>query len=153
MYCCVACGICCTSNTVAGTIWNELSLHDCTSNIMVTIWGSIIVVHSLSLKCLVSGCLFIWMVSSTFLFHRCSSVVLTLAAEQSTLCWAVHACAAIPFFSSCLFTAYLCSFTLSVPFHRCTLSCSPWHLAWHFVHCSFLHFSLSRILHSHWASS
>ena len=47
-------------------------------------------------------CHFVWLVSTC----------LTVAACQSTLCCLVHVCSAMPFITSCLVTAPLCSLLL-----------------------------------------
>ena len=51
-----------------------------------------------------------WMcrASIVFLLEWLFSTCLTVAACQFTLCCLVHACTAMPFFTSCLFTAPLC---------------------------------------------
>ena len=60
-----------------------------------------------------------WMliVSSISLFQRNCFVDLTLAMDQPTAWSVAHACAAMPFLKSPLFTAYLCSLILSLRLH------------------------------------
>ena len=60
----------------------------------------------------VSRCRWMCRASIVFLLEWLVSTCLTVAASQSTLCCLVHACTAMPFFTSCLFTAPLCSLIL-----------------------------------------
>ena len=155
--------------------WGESSVCMFAWTMVIIIWDSV-EVHSLGLMTLiVSWCGWLLVPSSSTGAALWSSLK---QLTSLTLCWAVPACAASPFFSSCFITAYLCSFTLSVRFHQCTLCCSPSQLKrackilhWScteckilhiscmskncmdFIHCSFLRFSWSRILHSHQACS
>ena len=55
-----------------------------------------------------SCCLWMCRASIVLLLELFVSIRMTLAACQSTTCCSFHACTAMPFFSSCLFTAALC---------------------------------------------
>ena len=55
----------------------------------------------------VSRCRWMCRASIVFLLEWLVSTCLTVAASQSTLCCLVHACTAMPFLTSCLFTAPL----------------------------------------------
>ena len=60
----------------------------------------------------VTFCFLLWIASMTFRRVWFTSTCLTVAASQSTLCCVFHACTAMPFFRSFLFTAPLCSLSL-----------------------------------------
>ena len=71
----------------------------------------------------VSHCRWMCRALIVFLLKWLVSTCLTVAACQSTLCCLVHACTAMSFFTSCLFTAPLCYYLSSSPVFFLFLQC------------------------------